>query len=381
MAAPIHILHLHSTFALGGKEARAVRLMNAFGDRARHTIVSAMPDQLGARDVIAKGIRYEIAQNPPPLTGKPSVKRYEAIVRYMARFDLVLTYNWGAIDGVMARRVFVRTNRGLPPVVHHEDGFNEDEAERLNPVRNYYRRFALPAAAALAVPSHTLEAIALQTWKQPRERVHRIANGIATQRFAGKPDPAAIPGFKRNPGEVVIGTVAGLRPVKNLQMLVGAAAGVVGRVRLVIVGEGSDRQAIADVAEGMMFDDQVVMPGFLAEPHRYMGLFDIFALSSLSEQAPTSLIEAMAAGLPVVSTPVGDVSQMVAPENVPYLCPTFSGVQYRDHLQALVKHPEARLAVGKANQARARALYEEGEMIAAYARLYGEALGKPGLFA
>jgi len=49
MAQPVRILHCHSTFALGGKEARAVRLMNAFGDRARHTIVSGMPDQLGAR--------------------------------------------------------------------------------------------------------------------------------------------------------------------------------------------------------------------------------------------------------------------------------------------------------------------------------------------
>jgi glycosyltransferase involved in cell wall biosynthesis len=379
MPAPIHILHIHSTFALGGKEARAVRLMNAFGDRARHTIVSATPDQFGARDAIARGIRYEIAQDPPPVTGNPSVKRYEAIVRFMARFDLVLTYNWGAIDGVMARRVFVRSNPNLPPVVHHEDGFNQDEAARLNPIRNYYRRFALPAAAALVVPSHTLEAIALNTWKQPRARVHRIANGIATRRFIAKPDPDAIPGLKRKPGEVVIGTVAGLRPVKNLPMLVRSAAGVAGRVRLVIVGEGPEREAIQDVAEGMMFDDQLVMPGLLPEPHRYMGLFDIFALSSLSEQAPISLIEAMAAGLPAVTTPVGDVSQMVAPENVPYLCPSFSDVYYRDHLQALVKHPEARASVGKANQVRARALFDEDAMVASYAALYGDALGKPGV--
>ena len=50
MPQPVNILHLHSSFSLGGKEARAVRLMNAFGDSARHTIVSGMPDQLGARD-------------------------------------------------------------------------------------------------------------------------------------------------------------------------------------------------------------------------------------------------------------------------------------------------------------------------------------------
>ena len=129
----VHILHLHSTFDLGGKEARAVRLINAFGDKARHTIVSAVPDALGARAAIAKGIKYEIAQDPPSLSGKPSVRRYEAIARFMRRFDLVLTYNWGAIDGVMAARVF---GKGLPPVIHHEDGFNADEAERLNPVRN-----------------------------------------------------------------------------------------------------------------------------------------------------------------------------------------------------------------------------------------------------
>ena len=64
MPTPVRILHLHSSFSLGGKEARAVRLMNAFGDAARHVVVSGVPDALGARDAIAKGIRYEIAQGP-----------------------------------------------------------------------------------------------------------------------------------------------------------------------------------------------------------------------------------------------------------------------------------------------------------------------------
>jgi L-malate glycosyltransferase len=375
LTMPIHILHLHSTFALGGKEARAVRLMNAFGDKARHTIVSAMPDQLGARDMIARGIKYEIAQNPPPLTGRPSVKRYEEIARFMRRFDLVLTYNWGAIDGVMAARVF---GKGLPPVVHHEDGFNEDEARRLNPVRNMYRRLALPAANALVVPSRILERIAIKHWRQPAERLLRIPNGVPTTLYTGKTDPRVIPALqKRREGEVFVGCVAGLREVKDLPMLVRACGGLNTRFKLVIVGEGPERQNILDAAESMAIEDDLILPGFLPEPHKYMGLFDIFALSSKSEQAPISVIEAMAAGLPVVAPRVGDIPVMVAEENEPFLAPRRHEVDIRDRIDTLAKHTESRVYMGAQNRRRAQALFDEGQMIASYARLYGEAMGRP----
>lgn len=375
MPQPINILHLHSTFDLGGKEARAVRLMNAFGDRARHTIVSGMEGRYGARERIAKGIRYEIAQTPPPLQGKPSVGRYDAIARYMRRFDLVLTYNWGAIDGVMARRVF---GRGVPPVVHHEDGFNEDEAAGLKRERNLYRRLALSAAHGLAVPSTTLERIALDTWKQPRAKVHRIVNGIATELYAKRPEPKAIPGFVRKPKEVVIGTVAGLRAVKDLPALVRAAGGLSHRFRLVIVGEGPERAAIEQAALAMGIEDELVLPGFLDRPYRFMGHFDMLVLSSRSEQFPIAVVEAMAAGLPIVAPPVGDVPFMVAPENAPFITDYPGEVRLRDAMQALIADPELRRTVGNANRRKAQAEYDERQMIARYAALYESALGRPG---
>ncbi|WP_447727006.1 glycosyltransferase family 4 protein [Sphingomonas koreensis] len=371
----LNILHLHSSFDLGGKEARAVRLMNAFGDRAKHVIVSGVEGAYGARDAIEQGTRYEIAQNPPPLTGRPSVARYEAIAKFMARFDLVLTYNWGAIDGVMAKRVFPKN---LPPVIHHEDGFNADEAARLNPVRNMYRRIALPAADALVVPSHLLERVAQKAWKQPAARVHRISNGIDVAAYARKPDPKAIPGFRRLPGHVVVGTLAGLREVKDLPMLVRAMGGMKTRAQLVIVGEGPEREAIQDAIDNMGLEKTVLLPGFVPAPHRYMGLFDIFALSSKSEQQPIAVMEAMAAGLPVVSTPVGDVAQMIAPENARAITDGWDAVQLRDRIETLASRPAVRAAVGKANRMRARALFDEKAMIAAYAALYAEAVKRPG---
>jgi glycosyltransferase involved in cell wall biosynthesis len=374
MPAPVRILHLHSSFDLGGKEARAVRLMGAWGDRARHTIVSGVPDALGARAAIPAGIAYEIAQDPPPLTGKPAVGRYEAIARYMRRFDLVLTYNWGAIDGVMARRAFPK---GAPPLIHHEDGFNADEAGGLKPQRNMYRRIALPAAQALVVPSQTLERIALDTWKQPGGRVHRIVNGIPTAAYAAS-RPDAIPGLERRPGEVVIGALAGLRAVKDLPMLVRAVGGLAGKVRLVIVGEGPERERIEGAALAMGLSDRLIMPGFLPAPHRYVGLFDILALSSLSEQFPISIVEAMAAGLPVAAPAVGDVMAMVAAENRPYIIPLHNEVFLRDALHTLVSEPELRRYIGAANQRRARAEYDEALMIARYRDLYERALGRPG---
>ena len=374
MPAPVRILHLHSSFDLGGKEARAIRLMGAWGDRARHVIVSGVPDALGARDAIPKGVAYEIAQDPPPLTGKPSVNRYEAIARFMRRFDLVLSYNWGGIDGVMARRAFAK---GAPPVIHHEDGFNADEADGLKPQRNVYRRVALPAAHALVVPSETLERIALGTWRQPRARVHRIVNGISTAAYA-QPQQGAIPGLKRAQGEVVIGALAGLRAVKDLPMLVRAVGGLAGKVKLVIVGEGPERERIAGAAAAMGLSDRLLMPGFLPSPDRFVGLFDVLALSSLSEQFPISVVEAMAAGVPIAAPAVGDVMAMVAAENRPYIIPAHNEVFLRDALHTLVSEPKLRDHIGAANQRRARAEYDEGLMIARYRALYEGALGRPG---
>jgi glycosyltransferase involved in cell wall biosynthesis len=373
---PVRILHAHSTFSLGGKEARAARLMNAFGGAAEHTILSAMPDQLGARAAVARDIRVEFPTDAPSLTGRPGLARLFRLARYMRRFDLVLTYNWGAFDAVMAKYLF----RG-PPLVHHEDGFNEDEARGLKGRRNLYRRLGLSAAHRLVVPSKRLETIARAIWAQPAEKVERIPNGIPLDRFSLAPEEDAIPGLVRAEGEVVIGTVAGLRAVKNLPRLVRAFAAMRFRnARLVIVGEGPESERIMAEARARGVADRVLLPGFIADPARYVGHFNIFALSSDSEQFPISLVEAMAAGLPAAATAVGDIPSMVSEDNRPLIVEVEDEAALALALDSLAERPDLRRSIGRANREKAQAEYDEHGMIERYARLYGEAIGNPCAF-
>lgn len=378
--SPARILHLHSTFALGGKEARAVRLMNAFGGSAQHDVISAMPGETSARQGLDRSLAVRFPADAPPLSGPPRLRRFHRLARFLGGYDLVLTYNWGAFDAVMARRLFGAAMR-LPPLVHHEDGFNQDEAQSLKRRRNLYRRIGLPAAHRLVVPSQRLEAIALGPWAQPAERVVRIANGVRVADYALPPAADAIPGFEPSKGEVVVGTVAGLRPVKNLPRLVRAFAAMRSKAaRLVIVGAGLESERIAAEARRLGVADRLHMPGFLSDPARWIGLFDVFALSSDSEQFPISLVEAMAAGLPAVSTAVGDIPNMVAPDNAPLIVAPEDEAAFSAALDTLADRPDLRRAIGRANRAKAALEFDEARMIGRYARLYGEAIGRPGAF-
>lgn len=362
------ILHLHSTFDPGGKELRNVQLINAWGKEVDHAIVSSDLDRRGAAHLIGKKPRITWPKFPS-LTGKPTPGRLVTLAKAMAGYDLVCTYNWGAIDAVMAHTIFADSFK-LPPLVHHEDGFNEDEAKRLKKRRNWYRRIALGRSSALVVPSATLEDIALNIWDQPRTRVRRIPNGIDTRAFALPPKRDALPGLLKHKDEFWIGTLAGLRKVKQLEMLVAAMARLPDEWHLVIAGEGPEREALLSQAETLGLEDRVHLPGFVDEPKTVVGHFDIFALSSQSEQFPISVVEAMAASLPVVAPRVGDIGAMVASENGPALVDPGDGKALAESLLKLASDAQERNRIGRANKQKAREEFDQKRMIERYRALY-----------
>ncbi|WP_126171907.1 glycosyltransferase family 4 protein [Altericroceibacterium xinjiangense] len=360
------ILHVHSSLDSDAYR-RTVRLIRAFGNAARHAVVVA------ERGDPAEDERLTALANAdfppfPRLTGWPAPARLKSLAAAMQRYDLVCTYGWGAMDAAMAHTLFADVFQ-LSPLIHHEDGFDEDEARRLKRRRNIYRRIALGRTAALVVPSHDLERIALDVWQQPRSRVQRIAPGVPVAAFGKKPRRDTLPMLVKHKDEFWIGTHGPLKPSANIPALVRLTAALPEEWNGVAFGEGSARSAILAEAERLEVEHRVHLPG-PAEPERTLGLLDIFAVTSDSGQAPVSVLQAMAAGLPIVAPARGDIADFVAEENAPFIVPAGDEAALTDAATRLSVDSALRQRVGEANRAKAREHYDESRMIARYKALY-----------
>ena len=97
-------------------------------------------------------------------------------------------------------------------------------------------------------------------------------------------------------------------------------------------------------------------------------------MTSDTEQMPNSLLQAMAAGRPVIATDVGDVKRMVAPENRPYIVAKTDEQGFKERLKNLLMDREKRLLLGEKNQTYARTYYGIDKMVAAYKTLFNDTI-------
>jgi glycosyltransferase involved in cell wall biosynthesis len=290
-----------------------------------------------------------------------------------SRPDLLLTYNWGAIEWALANRLSRRI-----PHLHLEDGFGPDEANGVQLRRRIWgRRLALGSDTRIVVPSETLRAIAQSRWKFAGQRISYIPNGIDVRRYA----PAG-PAEAAERAPPVIGTVGALRPEKNIGRLLRAFAIVMQQVpvRLVVAGDGPDRPRLQELAVKLRVDHAVSFLGHQPNPDRLLPHLDLFALSSDTEQMPYSILEAMACGLPIAATDVGDVARMVVRENRPFIVPPGDDASLAKAMLALIRDPAARRSIGGANRLCAVERFDERAMNSRHVSLWREAItsGSPG---
>jgi glycosyltransferase involved in cell wall biosynthesis len=374
MAAPsIRVLHVFPTFAPGGAQTRATELMSAFGPSWGHAVL-ALDGVVSARERVAPGVAVELLP-PPPRAGTLATTARLRRLLDERRADLVLTYNFGAIDAVLA----ARTLDGVR-LVHHEDGFHADEARRLKLRRSWLRQVALSAAARVVVISRNLERIALGAWRQPRERVVYVPNGIDVERFSRAGDRDALRRSLGVPDEaVLVGCVGHLRPEKNVERLLQASAYALrngAHLHVLVLGDGPERRRLEELAARAPLAGRVHLVGHQPDPSGHYGAMDLLAIPSDTEQQPLALLEAMASGLPAACTDVGDVREMLPPEQGAWVVPAGPGAEERlgEALVGLAADAAGRRRLGDANRARARARFRREGMVEAYRHLYQEVL-------
>ncbi|HJS84791.1 MAG TPA: glycosyltransferase [Acetobacteraceae bacterium] len=347
---PASLLHVFPSFRVGGAQMRFAAVANRFGARYRHLIVS-LDGADSARERLAPDL--DIAFPTLPGGGLAAIRWALRALRP----DVLITHNWGSMDWAIAN---------LPSLARHihiEDGFGPEERDRQFRRRVLTRRLVL-RRSTVVLPSRTLLGIAADTWRLPAHRLRYIPNGIDLARFAA---PAA----SASRAEPVIGTVAALRPEKALDRLLRAFHAVTASLpaRLVIAGDGPERPRLEHLAATLGVAPRVQFTGHIADPAPLYAGFDVFALSSDTEQMPLSVIEAMAAGLAVAGTDVGDVRRMLAAENRRFVGPR-DGNALADSLRALLAAPALRARLGAANRDKATRDYDQEAMFAAYAALF-----------
>lgn len=363
-----HLLHVFASFGLGGVPIRICDVANRLPDRFRHTIV-ALDGCCDARSRLAPHV--EVAFRPLELPNYHLLRSLWRIRRFLRSVapDLLLTYNWGSIEVAMASRLF-----GVCDHIHFESGFGAEEGDGQLWRRNLFRRLALGSARKIVVPSQTLMTIAAGAWGVPRSRLAYIPNGVDLARYSGEPGRRhddLLAGAGRS-YDIIIGTVAPLRPEKNVGRLLRAFAALPARqgCALVIAGDGVELARLRALAETLEIADRTYFLGHIEDVPAMLRGIDIFALSSDTEQMPNSLLQAMAAGRPVAAVDVGDVRLIVAPENRALVVPRDDEAALTGALAALASDPARRQALGRANQGRVAAEYSLDDMIAAYAALF-----------
>ncbi|HEX5058226.1 MAG TPA: glycosyltransferase [Kofleriaceae bacterium] len=359
------IVHVLSSFGVGGQERVALDL--AIGQQARgHRVAvislapppdGAMADEFGEHGIAVGRIAK---RDGIDLTLVPRLAR--ALRRHRA--DVVHTHNplpliYGAPAARLAGAAAIHTKHGANP---------GGRGHRI------LRRAAAQLAHAFVAVSDTTFDQAMAQRDAPVARMHTIANGIRLDRYHPDPEARAAARVELGLGDAwVVGTVGRLDPYKNQALLVRAMAPLLSSdVRLVIIGDGHARGEVEAEIAKLREPRWVVMTGRRMDVPRLIPAFDVFALSSKTEGLPLVVPEAMAAGLPIVTTAVGGLPGVVDDGKTGLLSPVDEGA-LRSALAKL--EDDRQLARVMGAQARTTALdrYSADRMVEAYLDLYREA--------
>jgi len=244
-------------------------------------------------------------------------------------------------------------------------------------------RFLYTQSVDTVVAISTGVQAALLAGEVPAARIRLIPSGIDTARFTHDPNARArvrqAYGFAEH--ETVVLSVGALVERKGHRTLLQAASqlreqGI--RLRYLVCGEGALRVNLETEAQALGLARDALFAGFCADVPGALAAADLFVHVPLHEGLGVAVIEALAAGVPVVASRVGGLPELIDGQTTGLLVPPQDPMALATALYSLVRDPLWAGALGRTGQALARAQFDVTVMAQANETLYAELLGIPG---
>lgn len=372
------ILHVVAPTGLGGLES-VVRALAAGHVAAGHRVrvLAVMDREPDASHPFLKGLKSGGVETEVVIApGRGYLAERRAVARSCAVFqpDVVHTHGYrpDVIDASVAR------GRGIATVttVHGFTGGGWRNRLYERAQLRAFRRFSAVVAvsrplldrlAAAGVPvarTHLIPNAVVQTPASPVTRATaRAALGLDADRFADR---------------FTVGWIGRLSPEKGPDVLLAALALVAEPVSAVFVGDGRERSALRAQATALGLDARVTWAGAVVDAARWLPAFDVVVLSSRTEGTPIVLLEAMAAGVPVIATAVGGIPDVVG-DTEAILVPSDTPAALADAITHLRDRPDEARVRAAAARARLDAVFSPSVCLRAYESLYASVAGAVSL--
>jgi glycosyltransferase involved in cell wall biosynthesis len=339
-------------FAWGGAEQSLSTLLTALDDRHDVTVV-------GTDGTVVERIAGHRPGSPvvvlPRFGGKFDVRSITAHVRAFRALDADLCHvnmrTPYACQGGLIASLLTRT-----PIVAVEHLPLHSPSSLMRWTR---RRLAPRYAAHVSVGVESARLVEAEVGL-PRGSVGTIYNGVPDVEHQSRPRVA---------DGVVLGSIGRLDEQKNYGALIDTLPELPDATA-VIVGEGPAREELEAQASRLGVAERLHLVGWSDEARAYLTTFDVFVLPSIYEGFPLVIIEAMLAGLPVVATDVGSVSEAVEDGATGLVLPPGDVPALVAGIARLVEDQELRARFGDAGRQRATRLFTADVMAAAYQQLY-----------
>lgn len=360
---PLRVAFIITSMPVGGAEMLLVNMLRRFASQR----VVAEVVCLKEAGPLGDELRGHVIVHSRLLANKYDVRVLPRLIALLRgrQFDAVVTVGagdkmfWGRLAAWIA---------GVPAIASalHSTGW-PDGVGRCN-------RLLTPITDAFIAVADDHARFLREFERFPAERVCVVRNGVDTERFC--PDGEAAAAVRRelglSPNAPLVGIVAALRPEKNHEMFVRVCRRIVDAgsdTHFLIVGDGPQRAEIERAIKCAGIAERVHLLGTRSDTPRLLAALDVFLLCSRNEASPVSILEALAAGVPVISTRVGSVAESVQPGETGLLVPVDDDAAMADQLLRLLVDPQRRQQMGAAGR---RLVQRQGSleaMTAGYARL------------